>query len=48
MFIPKTAKMELAKSIVAMYHNEEIANNAATEFDKVFKENISFQAICLK
>ncbi len=36
---PKTAKMELAKSIVAMYHNEEMANNAAVEFDKVFKEH---------
>ncbi|MHC4228576.1 MAG: tyrosine--tRNA ligase [Planctomycetota bacterium] len=33
---PKQAKVLLGKTIVAQFYNEELANAAATEFDKVF------------
>ncbi|MGR3319222.1 MAG: tyrosine--tRNA ligase [Candidatus Anammoxibacter sp.] len=35
---PKEAKIELSKAVVARYHNEEDANNAAIEFNKIFSE----------
>lgn len=36
---PKTVKEELAKEIVARFHNEKAANEAKKEFDKIFKSN---------
>lgn len=35
---PKQAKSELAKRIVATYHNQAAADEAAAEFDKVFAQ----------
>ncbi|MGR3179054.1 MAG: tyrosine--tRNA ligase [Candidatus Anammoxibacter sp.] len=35
---PKDAKIELSKAVVARYHNEEDANKAAVEFNKIFSE----------
>ncbi len=35
---PKRAKMDLAKEIVARFHDEEAAQNAEEEFERVFKD----------
>jgi tyrosyl-tRNA synthetase len=35
---PKQAKILLGKTIVSQFHNEKIAQSAATEFDKVFAQ----------
>ncbi len=36
---PRQAKVNLGKSIVRRYYNEEIAKKIAEEFDKIFKEH---------
>lgn len=36
---PKGLKVRLAKELVKMYHSQKEAENAAREFEKVFKEN---------
>lgn len=35
---PKQVKMELAKQIVSFYYNQDVAEECALEFDKIFKE----------
>jgi tyrosyl-tRNA synthetase len=36
---PRQAKVELGKMIVAQYHDDQAADTAAQEFDKVFKQH---------
>lgn len=42
---PRTAKVILAKNIIRRYHDEEAAEAAAVEFDRVFKEHALPDAI---
>jgi len=44
---PMDAKMQLAHTIIATFHSEDAANNAAREFHRVFRERESPQDIPL-
>jgi tyrosyl-tRNA synthetase len=36
---PRAAKAEVAKKLVTLYHGEQAAEEAAVEFDRIFREN---------